>query len=162
MDTGEGMFRGIASDFLTYFPDLQKLRLLTVARTGLVIPVRIGNRFVYNLVTKPCYWDKPKIYDLHLSLESMLAHAVENMVSNIAITLLGSGCDKLDFVHQVMPLIEQIFGKSAVNVHIYYLGKDSNMIMERYIFFMSLPCYIDVLRFSWCGKAFTIFSKGIF
>ena len=157
MDTERGMFRGIAADFLTHFPELLQLRLLSVSKTGLVIPIRIGQRFIYNLVTKACYWDKPKIYDLQYSLESMLDHAVENMVSNIALPLLGSGCDKLDFVHQVMPLIKHVFGKSTVNVHIYYLKKDSVMIIERYIFFMFLPYYIDVLGNTWCVKTIIIF-----
>ena len=154
MDTKRGMFRGIAVDFLEFFPELQQLRLFSVPRTGLAIPIRIGNRFIYNLVTKSCYWDKPKVCDLQFSLESMLIHAIENKVSNIAIPLLGSGCDKLDFVRQVMPLIDHVFGTSPVSVHIYYLKKDSVMIKRRYN--ICTYYYMDVLKVIWCAETITI------
>ena len=72
--------------------------------------MRIGDRFVDNLVMKACYWEKPRIFHLQRSLKSMVDHAVENMVSNIAVPLLGSGCGKLDFMGKVLRLIEREIG----------------------------------------------------
>ena len=47
------------------------------------------------------------------------------MVSNIAMPLLGSGCDKLDFIGKVLRLIERAIVNSKINIHIYYLMKNA-------------------------------------
>ena len=52
--------------------------------------------YLYSM-TKPLYWMKPTLSGLFSSLQSMSEHAVVNGVTNIAATLLGSGCDKLNF-----------------------------------------------------------------
>ena len=43
-----------------------------------------GSRFVYNLVTKPKYSDKPTYESLRKSLEDMRGHARDNSVKEIA------------------------------------------------------------------------------
>ena len=62
----------------------------------------------------------------------MVYHAVENMVSNIAVPLLSSGCDNLDFLGKVLRLIEHAIGNSKINIHIYYLMKDALMLTLNY------------------------------
>ena len=57
-DTKRGMFKGISLSFLKHFPELVSLRSTHVV-LGAAEPVKIGQIFVYNLVTKPYFWSKP-------------------------------------------------------------------------------------------------------
>ena len=66
------------------------------------------------------------------SFKSMVYHAVENMVFNIAVPLLRSGCDDLDFLGKVLRLIEHAIGNSKINIHIYYLMKYALMLTLNY------------------------------
>ena len=121
-DTARGMFRGIAVEFLKQFPGLQILRSIRV-KLGTAEPVKIGDRFIYNLVSKSAFWLKPKLSSLENCLKSMKQHACLNGVRDIAIPKLGSGCDRLDFFGTVYPMVAEIFGDSLVNVHIYMMDR---------------------------------------
>ena len=90
--------------------------------------MRIGDRFVDNLVMKACYWEKPRIFHFQRSLKCMVDHAVEN----IAVLLLGSGCDILDFLGKVLRSIERANGNSKIQIHIYCLMKDAVMLTLHY------------------------------
>ena len=57
-DTKRGMFKGISLSFLKHFPELVSLWSTNVV-LGTAEPVKIGQIFVYNLVTKPYFWSKP-------------------------------------------------------------------------------------------------------
>ena len=133
-DINVGMFRGISVQFLDIYPELAELRSLKVLNLGAVIPVKFDEKFIYNLVTKPCFWHKPEPYNILVSLKSMKIHAINNSVNDIAIPFLGSGCDKLDFFEDVLPLIQIIFRDSSINIHIYSHSKVSipNLRLVKY------------------------------
>ena len=122
-DTHEGMFRGISVKFLENFPTLRNLKLspLGFDTLGTAIPVKVKDKFIYNLVTKPLHYMKPTITCLYFALQSMREHATENGVLNIAVPLLGSGCDKLNFPNDVFPMLKSVFGNTGINIVIYYL-----------------------------------------
>ena len=119
-DTKRGMFKGISLSFLKHFPELVSLRSTPVV-LGVAIPVKIGPRFVYNLISKPYFWSKPTISSLRSCLISMKAHASFHKVMNIAVPLLASGCDRMDFLKDVYPLLVELFLHSGINLHIYSL-----------------------------------------
>ena len=121
-DTHEGMFRGISVKFLENFPALRTLKLspLGFDTLGTAVPVKVEHKFIYNLVTKPLHYTKPTITCLYFALHLMQEHATEKSVTNIAVPLLGSGCDKLDFSNQVFPMLKRVFGNTGINIVIYY------------------------------------------
>ena len=90
-DVRFGMFRGISVEFLTKYPKLEKMRKLGTLKLGEALPVKIGEKYIYNLVTKPLHWQKPKRCNILVALKCMMEHAVSNSVSNIALPFIGSG-----------------------------------------------------------------------
>ena len=129
-----GMFRGISILFLKHYLMLQTLRdnSLESDKLGTLVPLKVWNKYIYNLLTNPLYWMKPTLSWLFSALQSMREHAVVNGVTNIAAPLLGSGCDKLNF-----PILKQVFDNQPVDLAIYYLehSKDllANMGFVRYV-----------------------------
>ena len=93
------MSKGFA-DFLSHKipglrPTCKKARLLI----GQVFPFwdSTCRRYIYNLVTKERFFDKPDLPTLLITLEAMKSHAVMNGVSTIAIPKMGCeiGSDEL-------------------------------------------------------------------
>ena len=119
-DTNHGMFKGIAVSFLRHFPELGVLRKLDVV-LGSAEPVRIGQKFIYNLVTKRYFWSKPSTSSLRSCLLSMKTHASYHGVKNIAVPLLASGCDRMNFQVDVYPLLADLFFTSEISLHIFSL-----------------------------------------
>ena len=118
-DVQHGMFRGISVQFLDHFPELEELRFMGELVLGAVVPVTVGGRYVYNLVTKTKYWGQPVPYNIFITLKAMRVHASENSVKNIAIPFLGSGLDRLNFFEDVFPLIREVFENTKLYVHVY-------------------------------------------
>ena len=56
----------------------------------------IGKRYVYNLVTKERFCEKPNLSTLSKTLEAMKIHASTNGVSTIAIPKLGCRLDQMN------------------------------------------------------------------
>ena len=121
-DTRWGMFKGIAVDFLKYFPSLRVLRERVVT-LGTAEPVIVGERVIYNLISKPTYWSKPTLSCLRDCIISMHMHACDNEVKDVAIPLIGAGLDGLDFNGEVFPILKEVFGSSLVCLHIYHQGQ---------------------------------------
>lgn len=130
-DTKSGMYRGISVEFLKEFPELNILRTSNLAfgALGTAVPIRVDKKFIYNLVTKPLAWMKPTLTCVYFALQSMRAHAQDNGILNIAVPLLGSGCDRLNFEMDVFPMLESVFKNTNIAIHIFYLG--NNPILEK-------------------------------
>ena len=112
------MSKGIALHFIDQFPEIASLRK-TTNLVGTAVAVNVGGRTVYNLVTKQRFWMKPSLQSIRDCLLSMLSHALANGINDICIPKLGSGCDKLDFNNDVMPLLKCVFGDQVINIHVY-------------------------------------------
>ena len=125
-DTKSGMYRGISVAFLKEFPELNILRTSNLAfgALGTAVPIRVDKKFIYNLVTKPLAWMKPTLTCVYFALQSMRAHAQDNGILNIAVPLLGSGCEM-----DVFPMLESVFKNTNIAIHIFYLG--NNPILEK-------------------------------
>ena len=76
-DTSSGMFRGIAVDFLSHFPELEVLRSYDMSNTvGKAVPVDIGGKHIFNLVSKTKFYGKPTTLTMESCLESMKIQAL--------------------------------------------------------------------------------------
>ena len=77
-------------------------------------------RYLYLLVTKQTYFNKPTYSTLRAFLERMRTHAENNSISRISIPCIGTGLDQLDW-HKVKLLIQETFRTSPVQVVVYIL-----------------------------------------
>ena len=147
VDTKFGMFRGISVDFLKQFPRLKilKEKSLSYDKLGTAVPVKVQSRFIYNLVTKPVHYLKPTITCMYNALHSMRVHAIDNSVSVIAVPLIGSGCDKLDFSSDVFPMLKDVFVGTAVNIEVYYLKLNPALFKLIGIFLFCLGLFTNLI-----------------
>ena len=116
------MSKGFA-DFLLYRilglrSTCRKAKLLT----GRVFPFwdSTGKRYIYNLVTKERFCDKPSLSALSKTLEAMKSHASMNGVSTIAIPKLGCGLDQMNW-QEVAKLLRDIFAYADVQLVVHTL-----------------------------------------
>ena len=116
------MSKGFA-DFLSHKipglrPTCKKAKLLT----GQVFPSwdSTGRRYIYNLVTKQRFFEKPDLSTLFTTLEAMKSHAAMHGVSTIAIPKIGCGLDQMNRP-EVVKLLRDVFAYSDIQVVVYTL-----------------------------------------
>jgi O-acetyl-ADP-ribose deacetylase (regulator of RNase III) len=85
---------------------------------GEVALLKHKERFVYYLVTKERYWNKPTYQTLTSSLEKMRDHAVNNGVKMICMPKIGCGLDKLEW-YKVRWNIKQTFKGTGIKLFVY-------------------------------------------
>ena len=67
-----------------------------------------SRRYIYDLVTKGKYSDKPDLQTLATTLQSMHSHATMHRVSTIAIPKIGCGLDQMNWQDEVK-LLRDVF-----------------------------------------------------
>ena len=77
-------------------------------------------RYLYHLVMKQKYFNKPIFSTLRASLERMRTHAENNSISRISMPCIGAGLDQLDWAKFKL-LIQETFPTSPVKVVVYIL-----------------------------------------
>ena len=82
-----------------------------------------GKRYIYNLVTKERFCDKPNLSTLSKTLEGMKIHASLNGVSTIAIPKLGCRLDQMNW-QEVVKLLRDIFAYADVQLVVYTLEEN--------------------------------------
>ena len=82
-----------------------------------------GKRYIYNLVTKERFNNKPKLSTLSKTLEAMKIPASMNGVSTIAIPKLGCALDQMNW-QEVVKLLRDIFAYADVQIVVYTLGEN--------------------------------------
>ena len=82
-----------------------------------------GKRYIYNLVTKERFCDKPNLPTLSRTLEAMKIHASTDGVSTIAIPKLGRGLDRMNW-QEVVKLLRDIFAYADVQFIVYTLEEN--------------------------------------
>lgn len=90
------MSQGIASLFKKQFGS-QDVLLSQQPSQGSLAILTESNRFIYYLVTKENFFDKPTYENLYFSLCCLKQHIVNNEVKHLAIPALGCGLDKLSW-----------------------------------------------------------------
>ena len=81
-----------------------------------------SRRYIYNLLTKEKYSDKPDLQFLATTLQSMQSHATMHGVSTISIPKIGCGLDQMNR-QDVVKLLRDIFAYSDVQIVVYSLDE---------------------------------------
>ena len=101
-----GIARSFTRKFLYNFPESTK---------SPVFVQQIDDRFIYRLVTKKHFFQKPTYDSLRQSLEKMTNHANKHKVTRISMPKAGCGLDRLEW-HKVERLIKEIFAQSNLTI----------------------------------------------
>lgn len=109
---------GIAVQFKRHF-NLRQLTTLAKQRRLYVGSCCQIDR-VYNLITKPNYWNKPTYDTLRRSLEHMKNMAVKHDVTKIGMPAIGAGLDRLDW-DQNRTIIKDIFKDTNIEITVCFL-----------------------------------------
>lgn len=111
---------GIAKTFRSkYEPELIQFLTNSKVKTGKAYAFLNEDRFIYNLVTKDKFYEKPTYLDLRKSLENMKKHAVLNKITEISMPKIGCGLDKLEW-EKVKFIICEVFWDSGIEITVYY------------------------------------------
>ena len=84
-----------------------ELKNLNIGRGGFVF-LPVGGNFIYNLITKDRFFDKPSYVDLRKSLEAMKIHVVRRGVRSISLPRIGCGLDRLEW-YIVKHILYEVF-----------------------------------------------------
>ena len=77
-----------------------------------------GKRYIYHLVTKEKFCDKPNLSTLSKTLGAMKIHASTNGVSTIATPKLGYGLDQMNW-QDVVKLLRELFAYAELQIVVY-------------------------------------------
>ena len=101
--------KGIAKIFRDKFGGIDEMRRQSVKTGGVAVLRRPGgNAFVFSLVTKEKFWQKPTYDSLRMSLKSMREHMRANDVQEVAMPRIGCGLDGLQW-NSVRKVIDEVF-----------------------------------------------------
>ena len=78
-----------------------------------------GDRYLYYLITKKDYDDKPLLHDLKRSLWSMKGHAFHNGRHEVSMPAIRTGLDRLRWA-SVQERIRKVFEHSGVHISVYW------------------------------------------
>ena len=112
---------GIAKEFQNRYPNMvNKLRAHISQNRIKTIPIvlsyKIGpNRYIFNLVTKEEYWQKPTYDTLGPTLVQMKNYCIYNNINKIAMPLIGCGLDRLKW-NRVSQMIKDIFNDTDIEI----------------------------------------------
>ena len=84
---------------------------------------QVDDRFIYHLVTKKRFFQKPTYNSLRRSLEAMTQHANKHKVTEISMPKAGCGLDRLEW-YKVERLIGEICAQSNFTITVYDQNKD--------------------------------------
>ena len=113
------MGKGIATLFKNKFGKVDKLAEQHVTPGGCAY-LKDGNRYIFYLVTKDHYWNKPTYETLKNSLIACKNLCVYLKMTRLAMPRIGAGLDRLEWP-KVLDIIHQVFDKTAIQVTIYSL-----------------------------------------
>ena len=111
------MGKGIATSFKSTFGHVLELMEQKQGVGGCAV-LKAKDRWVYYLVTKEKYWQKPTYDSLRKSLIVMRDHAVKNKVKHICMPRIGTGLDELDW-KVVSPILYDVFADFCVQITVY-------------------------------------------
>jgi len=97
---------------------LQNSGFIPAKKVGDVAVLRQGKRFVYYLITKPKYFDKPTYETLKSSLVAMKSHCVANNVTAVSMPRIGCGLDKLEWP-KVEETLMSVFMDTDIVITVY-------------------------------------------
>lgn len=111
------MSKGIAVLFKKKFGGVTELKRQD-PKVGNFVLLKQGPRFVYYLVTKQRYFEKPTMKTLEQSLIALRDHSVENKITHVSMPRIGCGLDGLDW-KRVKETIEKVFAATNIQITVY-------------------------------------------
>ena len=117
------MGKGVAVLFKQKFGGVDELKAQKVVVPGVATLHRPteadSNKYVYYLITKPRYFDKPTYDTLAASLEAMFAHMEAHEVKSVSMPEIGCGLDGLQWpkVHEMLIALSQGRGITVTVYH---------------------------------------------
>ncbi|CAG04024.1 unnamed protein product [Tetraodon nigroviridis] len=115
------MGAGIAVTFKKRFNGVEELKQQNKV-TGQCAVLKRDKRYVYYLITKKKFSDKPTYDSLRQSLEDMKSHCILNGVTRVSMPRIGCGLDRLQW-DRVSVILEQVFKHTHISITIYSLSK---------------------------------------
>ncbi|KAK7132156.1 hypothetical protein R3I93_018649 [Phoxinus phoxinus] len=115
------MGAGIAVLFKEHFLGAEEL-LAQKKQPGECAVLKRSDRFVYYLVTKKKYSNKPTYDILRKSLVSMREHCLANGVNSISMPRIGCGLDKLKW-ENVSSIITAVFQDTNISITVYSIPR---------------------------------------
>jgi len=116
------MGKGIAVLFKKKFGQVDELKTQCKI-VGEVAVLQSGSQFIYYLITKKNYWDKPTYAKLHSTLICMHDHMVANGVSEISMPRIGCGLDRLKW-DLVLKTLFTVFRKTNITITVHMISRD--------------------------------------
>jgi hypothetical protein len=113
------MSKGIAVLFKDKFGGITDLKMQKV-KVGSIAVLSRDNRFIYYLITKAKYWQKPTMFDLERSLRSLRIHCGNNNVSQLSMPRIACGLDRLKWT-EVKQLIISVFEDFPIRIKVFQL-----------------------------------------
>ena len=123
------MGSGIAVEFLKKYGGLEELRNQRIGVGGVGVLRREG-RYIYYLVTKDKYHNKPSLNALRASLLAMRKHIAANGIKRLAMPMIGCGLDRLAW-EDVKDLILTTFSTSPLEIQVRTLSR-TGLPTQRY------------------------------
>ena len=130
------MSMGIAVIFKNKFGGVKEIEQQDVDVGGVAVLERDG-RYIYYLVTKSRYWDRPTYKSLQDSLQSMKKRCIRDQVKKLSMPCIGCGLDGLDW-DLVRSLIHSVFFDVDMRITIYAQPR-KKLQGVRFIEFNHLP-----------------------
>lgn len=115
------MGKGIAVLFKRKFGGVEEIQAQR-KHPGQCAVLKRSGRFVYYLITKQKYNQKPTYETLKKSLESMREHCLANGVNRISMPRIGCGLDRLDW-ENVSSIITDVFQNTDVCITVYLIDQ---------------------------------------
>ena len=119
------MGKGIAVLFKQQFGRVDELKRQQV-RVGGVAVLAVESRFVYYLITKPRYSDKPTYASLGSSLSAMFQHMLQNGVKSVSMPEIGCGLDGLTWPNVQQQLCQLLAG-TGITCTVYHFRPAQQM-----------------------------------
>jgi len=116
-----GMGKGIAKQFKAKFGGLNDLKSQK-HEVGTAPFLKRNGRYIYYLVTKRYYYNKPVLPDLKKSLEAMRNHMISQGQKSISMPEIGCGLDSLKWT-DVQKILEEVFAITNITIKVYRLSK---------------------------------------
>ncbi|KAK3928958.1 ADP-ribose glycohydrolase OARD1 [Frankliniella fusca] len=112
------MGAGIAKLFRKRFGKQNFLKSLK-KKPGDVAALQDNGRFVFYLVTKPKYFQKPNPRDLLNSLLSLKNFCLKYGINNLSMPKISTGLDQLSWDWTVRPMLARVFAHSKIKINVF-------------------------------------------